>query len=168
MARKVRIDLGDTVLDVRLLVKGKRLKLAFAIGPVLESTSKGRPGTQPSYHHQSTYGKVDVFMDLMADKQVALSLEFTDEMGNPQNDEPGDVTVTWSVDDPGLINLSTDTDGRNAVAAAVGGLGNAVVHVDVVANGQSLSGDLAITVVTGLAERVNIVPGEVTESTPDV
>lgn len=164
----MRIDLGDTVLDVRLLVKGKRLKLAFVIGPVLESTSKGRPGDSLSYDHRGTYGKVDVFMDLMADKQVALSLDFTDEMGNPQNDEPGDVTVTWSVDDPGLINLSTDNGGRTAVAAAVGGLGNAVVHVDVVANGQSLTGDLAISVVTGLAERVNVVPGEVSETTPDV
>jgi hypothetical protein len=41
------------------------------------------------------------------------------------------------------------------------------VHVSSVLDGQDVDGDLAIVVVAGLAERVAIVAGDVTEVTPD-
>lgn len=104
-------------------------------------------------------------MDLMADQQVALTVGYTDEVGNPVP-APEEVTATFTVDDPTLINLTDNGDGT-AVAAAVGPLGTATVHVSTTLNGQELTGDLAIVVVAGLAERINIIAGEPTEVTPD-
>jgi hypothetical protein len=104
-------------------------------------------------------------MDLQADKQVPLSVQFTDEVGNPVA-APSGTAVAYTVDDPTIINLTDNGDGT-AVAAAVGPLGTANVHVEVSWNGHTLSGDLQIVVVAGLAERVNIVAGEPTEVTPD-
>ena len=108
-------------------------------------------------------------MDLQADKKVALSVGYTDEVGNPVA-TPAGATATYTVDDPSLINLTDNGDGT-AVAAATGTLGTANVHVDATAdlgNGpETLSGDLQIVVVAGLAERINIVAGEPEEVTPD-
>ena len=104
-------------------------------------------------------------MDLQADQQVPLSLEYTDEVGNPTT-APDEAAVTYTVDDPTIINLTDNGDGT-AVAAAVGALGTANVHVEAVFDGQTLTGDLQIVVVAGLAERLNIVAGEPTEVTPD-
>lgn len=104
-------------------------------------------------------------MDLQADKQVPLSVTWTDEVGNP-TDAPADAVVVYTVDDPSLINLTDNGDGT-AVAAAVGPLGTATVHVEATANGETVTGDLAIVVVAGLAERINVVAGEPTEVTPD-
>lgn len=162
------IDLGDAVLQFRLLIKGKRLKLVWHIGPVLESTADQRRAHRRSARarEKSATGRIDTAMDLMADKQVSLRLEFTDEMGNPTDDTPGSVSATYTVDNTSVINLTDNGDGT-AVAAATGVLGNAVVHAAVTANGQSLSGDLGITVVSGLAERVSISASDPTEVTPD-
>lgn len=104
-------------------------------------------------------------MDLEADKQVPLSVQFTDEVGNPTVPPDGWAAV-YAVDDPAIINLTDNGDGT-AVAAAVGTLGAANVHVDVTWNGTTLGGDLAINVVAGLVERISIVPGTPTEVTPD-
>lgn len=105
-------------------------------------------------------------MDLAADQQVTLSGEFTDEVGNPVA-TPADTTVVYTVDDPTIINLTDNGDGT-AVAAATGTLGTANVHAEATWNGNTVSGDLQIVVVAGLAERFNIVAGEPTEVTPDV
>lgn len=105
-------------------------------------------------------------MDLQADKQVPLSLQWTDEIGNPV-ETPADASATYTVDDPTVINLTDNGDGT-ATAAATGTLGTATVHVETTGGGQTLTGDLSITVVEGLAERVNIAAGEPTEVTPDV
>lgn len=104
-------------------------------------------------------------MDLLADKKVPLSVEFTDEIGNPVVAPSGAVTV-WTVDDPTIIALTDNGDGT-AVAAATGVLGTANVHVDVTFDGTTLSGDLQLVVVAGLAERINVVAGEPEEVTPD-
>lgn len=104
-------------------------------------------------------------MDLQADMQVPLSVEFTDELGNPVPPPTG-AAVVYTVDDPTVINLTDNGDGT-AIAAAVGTLGTANVHVEVTWNGFTVTGDLQIVVVAGMAERVNIVAGEPTEVTPD-
>lgn len=106
-------------------------------------------------------------MDLAADHQVPLSIQFTDELTNPVPAPPGAVTV-YSVDNPDFINLTDNGDGT-AVAAAVGVLGQAIVHSSTtVDGGDPVTGDLLINVVAGGAERVEIVAGEPTEVTPDV
>ncbi len=104
-------------------------------------------------------------MDLQADKQVPLAVEWTDEVGNPTA-APADATVVYTVDDPTIINLTDAGDGT-AVAAAVGVLGTATVHVEATVGGAVVTGDLAIVVVAGLAERLNVVAGEPVEVTAD-
>jgi hypothetical protein len=105
-------------------------------------------------------------MDLQADKQIPLSLQFTDEMDNPVP-TPAGTTAVYTVDDPTVINLTDNGDGT-AVAAAVGVLGTATVHVAVSVDGVPvITGDLQIIVMAGLAERVTIVAGPPVEVTPD-
>lgn len=62
----------------------------------------------------------------------------------------------------------TDYGDGTATAAAVGTLGTATVHVEATADGVTLTGDLAIVVVAGLAKRINVVAGAPVEVTPDV
>jgi hypothetical protein len=159
------VDLGDVVASFNIRVKGKRqFRLIWKIGQVTDTTPADRVVKHPPYAQNT--GRRDVTMDLMADKQVALSVGYTDEMGNPV-ETPADAVTVFTVDDPAVINLTDNGDGT-ASAAAVGVLGTANVHVVSSLNGGEVTGDLAIVVVTGLAERVTVVPGEVTEVTPDV
>jgi hypothetical protein len=158
------VDLGDVVASLNLRVKGrKHYRIIWRIGQISDTTPEDRTVKPPPYAQHT--GRRDVTMDLMADKQVALSVEYTDEVGNAVS-APADGSVTYTVDDPTIINLTDNGDGT-ATAAAVGALGTATVHVEATADGQSMTGDLAIVVVAGLAERINVVAGEPTEVTPD-
>jgi hypothetical protein len=158
------VDLGDLVLDWGIRVKCcPRLKLVWHIGPAADTGPEDRIIKPPPYH-QST-GRVDLIMDLLADQQVPLSVQYTDEVGNPVPSPTGG-TVAYTVDDPTIINLTDNGDGT-AIAAAVGPLGTANVHVEATADGVTLTGDLQIVVVAGLAERIEIVAGEPEEVTPD-
>ena len=158
-------DLGDLALDWRVRVKCCRpLRLVLRIGAPVDTDPADRAIKGPPYF-QST-GKVDLIMDLQADKKVALTASYTDEVGNPVP-TPADAAVTYTVDDPTIINLTDNGDGT-AEAAATGTLGTAHVHVDATSGGITLTGDLEIVVVAGLAERVAIVAGEPEEVTPDI
>lgn len=118
--------------------------------------------------YATTPREVDVRMDLQADKKVALSAEFTDEVGNATT-APAGAVLAYTVDDPTIINLTDNGDGT-AEAAATGTLGTANVHLDASwtdADGaHTVTGDLNIVVVVGLAERLNIVAGAPEEVTP--
>jgi hypothetical protein len=162
----VIIDLGDATLDIALHVKGlRRLRMRLHAGTPRGTAPEDRVVKGPPY--ATTPIKVDFVMDLMADQQVPLSVEYTDEVNNPVP-APPDATVVFTVDDPTIINL-TDNGNGTATAAAVGTLGTANVHVvATLGDGSSLSGDLQIVVVAGLAERINVVAGPPTEVTPDV
>lgn len=105
-------------------------------------------------------------MDLKADQQVDLSLDWTDEAGNA-TDAPADMTATYTVDDTNIIALTDNGDGT-ATAAATGALGMANVHVDVTGGGRSATGDLQLVVVAGDAERVTLTASDPTEVTPDL
>jgi hypothetical protein len=161
----VKLDLGDVTLSVELLVKGAARRRFIIHASVPRSTTPAdRVVKGPPYN--TATGKADAIMDLAADMQVTLTGQWTDEVGNPV-DTPADATVTYTVDDPTIINLTDNGDGT-AVAAAVGALGTANVHADATGAGQTVTGDLQIVVVAGLAERFNIAAGEPTEVTPDV
>ena len=161
----MKLDLGDAVLSLELLVKGRRRHRFVLRASVPRPTSpEDRVVKGPPYHQPS--GRIDLIMDLAADQQVTLTGEWTDEVGNPV-DAPADATVVYTVDDPTIINLTDNGDG-SAVAAAVGALGTATVHAEATGGGETVTGDLQIVVVAGLAERFNIVAGEPTEITPDV
>lgn len=105
-------------------------------------------------------------MDLGADQQVPLSVQWTDELGNPVGSPVG-ASYTYVVDDTTIINLTDNGDGT-AIAAATGTLGTANVNLTATVNGSTLTGTLNIVVVEGLAERINIVAGTPEEITPDV
>lgn len=104
-------------------------------------------------------------MDLAADHKVPLSIQFTDEVGNPV-DPPADSLVTFATDDASVLTVTDFGDGT-AEAIPTGVLGSANVGTTVVADGQTLTGTLNIVVVAGLAERVSIVAGDPVEITPD-
>lgn len=157
------VDMGDILIVTRWIVKGLRPpNLRWRIGRTFDTTTEDRivQGTP-----QPATGKVDLVMDLMADKKVDLSVEWTDEMGNPTT-TPDNATVTYTVDNTEVVNLTDNGDGT-AVAAAVGPLGTANVHVAATVNGTEVTGDLQIVVVAGLGERLNVVAGEPTEVTSD-
>jgi hypothetical protein len=161
----MEVDLGDVVAVFNLRVKGlRRFDLLLRVGVPYDTSPADRVVKPPPYAPHP--GKVDLIMDLQADKAVPLSVVYTDEVGNPTT-APVGATVAYTVDDPTLINLTDNGDGT-AVAAAVGALGTANVHVVATFNGTTLTGDLQIVVVAGLAERLNVVAGEPVEVTPDV
>lgn len=160
----MNLDLGDIVLTLKATVKGLHARqIRWHIGAPFDTTPEDRT---PRGQVAPCIGKADLTMDLMADKQVPLSLTWTDELGNPVT-TPTDATAVYSVDDPSIIALTDNGDGT-AVAAATGVLGPATVHVVATGAGLTLSGDLQIVVVAGLAERVDITAGEPTEVTPDL
>lgn len=153
-------DFGDLLHVEQWIVKGRRLHWVWRLGLVLDTVPTDR--TSHGTDVPST-GRIDAVMDLMADKKVTLSGQWTDEMGNP-TDTPADATVAYTVDNSDIIALTDNGDGT-AVAAAVGALGTANVHAVATASGfGELTADLAIVVVAGLAERFNITAGEPEET----
>ena len=158
-------DYGDLIHQERWIVKGRRFSFRWKIGPVDSITVTGAGGVHAPSHHTLTQ-KVDVVMDLRADQKVALTGQWTDEVGNPTTTPTG-ATVAYTVDNATVINLTDNNDGT-AVAAATGTLGTANVHAVANAPGHpELTGDLQIVVVVGLAERFNVVAGEPEEVTRD-
>lgn len=157
-------DLGDVRLDWAIRVKSQPpIDLVIRVSAPRDTTPDDRiikPG-QPC----RCLARKDLIMDLQADKKVTLTATYTDEVGNP-TDPPTGASVTYTVDDPSIINLTDNGDGT-AVAAATGALGTANVHVDALVGGSTLTGDLQIVVVAGLAERLSIDAGEPEEVTPD-
>lgn len=159
----MELDFGDAVLRVDLRVKGlQRYGVRWHLGPPQETDEADRVINGPPYTTQ--LGKADLTMDLMADKKVPLSVEWTDELGNPVV-APASVSATFTVDDPTIVALVDNGDGT-AVAAATGVLGTANVHGEFAADGTTVTADLQIVVVAGLAERANIVAGAPEEVTP--
>jgi hypothetical protein len=159
-------DLGDIVTHYEVFVKGRHFSLVFHIGPHLDLPVSERPAPQPP-QGITTPGRIDLLMDLGADKKVELAATLTDELGHPVP-APTGTTVTWAVDNTIVINLVVNPD-DSATAEATGELGNAIVSVVVtLPTGPVVTGDLLISVVAGEAERVEIVPGAISEVTPDV
>lgn len=161
-------NMGDIIVQTRWIVKGlQRPQFIWHIGSPKETTPDQRVVRGVA---QPASGRVDLIVDLMADKGIDLSPGWTDEVGNPVTTppDPTTYTVVYTVDNPAVINLTDNGDGTG-FAAATGTLGTATVHGEVnFINGDVQTGDLQINVVPGLAERFNIVAGEPREVTPDV
>lgn len=156
-------DFGDVLRHEEWLVKGRHLDLVWRVGVPLPTVATDRDRSGPA---TPATGEVNVVVDLQADKKVALSVEWTDEVGNP-TDAPTGADVTYSVDEPTVINLIDNGDGT-AVAAATGALGTATVHVEGTATGMpTATGDLQLIVVSGAAERLTVTAGPPEEITPD-
>jgi hypothetical protein len=160
----MQIDFGDVVAHLDLRVKGaRRLRIRVRVGAPRDTTAADRAVKGPPYAtHIEKKGPI---MDLQADKKFSLGLDWTDELGNTV-DVPEDATAVWTVDDPTVLNVTDNGDGTGE-AAATGTLGAANVHVEATSGGKTFTGDLAVMVVAGLAERVNVVAGDPEEVTPD-
>ncbi len=155
-------DYGDLLYHEEWVLKGARINWVWHIGPPSDTKPDDRPQASSGPSH--TTGRMDVSMDLQADKKVTLSASYTDEVGNPTG-TPDGATVTYTVDDNSIITLTDNGDGT-AVAAATGTLGQATVHGEATFDGNTVTGDLLIVVVAGLAERFEITAGEPEEVTP--
>lgn len=139
--------------------------MVLRLGPVRDSAPEDRvPHTTIASCVRTR--KVTHIMDLMADQKVAFAVEVTDEAGNPVP-VPAGTTVTFSVDDPALLNLTVNPDGVSGEVAAVGPLGSTILHAVGVLDGVTVTADEAINVIAGDAERFTLTFGEPEEVTPD-
>lgn len=165
----LRIQFGDVNLVAGIEVPGLQpaapLHLVWRVGAVRDTTPADRTaGPPPVYKYPP--GKVDLHMDLQADKKAALTIAAEDELGNPA---AFDGTYAYTVDDPSVIALTDNGDGT-ASAAATGVLGVATVTATATKTDGTLAGQgvLAFQVVAGDVATFEVVAGEVTEVTPDV
>lgn len=160
----IRLDLGDITLHLTARVKGLRPPcFVWRMGPVRDTVPADRvPGTRPEYKQKP--GKVDLIVDLHADKKVSFSLEAVDEMGNPTS---FDGTIAYTVDDPSIVAVTDNGDG-SGVAAAVGPLGTALLTATITpTNGAPIEKTEAINVIAGDAAAFNFTFGPEEEVTPD-
>jgi len=161
----VVIDEGDTWLQERRLVKGKRPTVIFHWGESVDTDPAHRI---PSGNQTPAPRKATTIMDLHADKSRTLTPKFGDEFGNPASDTPTDQTLVS--DNEALVTATDNGDGSFTVAA-VGGLGNLGVanltYSTTLSNGASIERVEAVNVIAGGAETVTFEFGEETETTPD-
>lgn len=160
-------DMGDIVIHTEWLIKGRHWKIVFHTGAHRDLPVNQRP-VPVTPTTQFTPERIDLIMDLGADKKVQLSVTFTDEVGNAVPTPIG-ATVVWAVDNTDVIALIDEDPNVSIWAAATGLLGNAIVTATVtLPNSTVVTGDLLLSVVPGEAERVAIAAGTVEEVTPDV
>lgn len=159
----IELDLGDIVISVTARVKNivQPNKIVWHIGPPRTVTDAERHNVHVSPITPHPSGKVDLYMDLLDNNKVKLSIGWTDEVGNPA-DAPASFTATYGVDNAAALSLTDNGDGT-AEVAATGTLDSGTVHVDVdwtdSDGAHNASGDLLITVVGSMADRINITPG---------
>jgi hypothetical protein len=159
-------DEGDTILQVRRLVKGRRPTFVPHWGPEIETTPADRvPGTTPPI---PAPGRPELIMDLHADKKRTRSVQAADEFGNPST---FDGTYAYTSDNPALVNVTDNGDG-SCVVAAVGGAGNlGVANLTFTATptggGAPIERVEAINVIAGGAETFVFNDGAEEEVTPD-
>lgn len=164
------LDFGDLIVSINARVKRLQPpKMVWGFGPFNEKNPNNDSNLNPIENSNlqavNTSRKVDVIVDLKADQKVSFSLQATDEAGNPAE---FDGTVTFSVDDAALLNLTDNGDGSGEVSAA-GTLGETMLRGQATRNsdGQTFSGVAAVAVVAGDAETFQFTFGTPEESTPD-
>lgn len=120
------------------------------------------PGPKPPYKQPPR--KVDIIVDLHADKKVEFELQPVDEMGNPTT---FDGTITYTVDDTSIVALTDNGDG-SGVAAAVGEVGTAILTATITpTTGAPTEKSEAINVIPGDADSFTFSFGDEQEVTPD-
>lgn len=166
MGNLARVPFGDAVLVFGLEIPGLApVDFILHWGVERDTTPEDRiKGTRPPYQTPPT--KVGSIMDLRADKKRSVQATGADEVGNPVPLPEGTV-VTYTVDDPALVNLTDNGDG-SAVVAATGTLGSTILRVTGTLNGQTATKEELIAVIAGNAERFgDFTFGDEEEVTPD-
>jgi len=156
-------DEGDTILQTRRLIKGRRVNFAVHYGAETKARPEDHtPGTTTA---TPAPGKALITMDLHADKKRTRAASAVDEMGNPTTFAG---TMTYAVDDPALVNLTDNGDG-SCVVAAVGPVGVANLTFTATPDvGAVIERVEAINVIAGDAASFTFVDGDEEEVTPDV
>jgi hypothetical protein len=159
-------DEGDTILQVRRLVKGRRFTVFFHDGAPRKSTPAERIPTGTSV---PAPGKAERMTDLHADKQITRSATLGDEFGNATT--TGAASQTYTSDNTALVTVNDHGDGT-ADIIAVGGPGNLgvanVTYTATLNSGATVERVDAINVIAGDAETVTFSDSAETEVTPDV
>lgn len=158
------IDHGDLIHFDEWLVRGLHVEPVWHIGAP-EDTTPGDRGVHYLYYSPRRPGRTDSIMDLKADKKVALTPAWSDEMGH-RTVAPADAAVSYTVDDPTIVALLDNGDGTWH-AASTGTLGTANVHGEASWAGRTATGDVQFVVIPGDAERFEIEVGPEEEVTPD-
>lgn len=103
-------------------------------------------------------------LTMTSSQKATLTVSFRDKKGNPA---PVDGAPVWGIDNPNVCALTPSPDGLSAEVSAIGPLGAALVSVQADADlGEGIvhiAGTLEVTIVSGAAETVEIVAGEVSE-----
>jgi hypothetical protein len=128
--------------------------------------------TVRSQRGPSFIGKATVLVDIAADKELPINgFTYTDEAGNPVP-KPADAVEVFTSDDPAIVSVVVADDGQLvARSVALGGPVN--VHgvsdwTDADGVAHQVTGDAALNVVAGGAERAEVSFGTAREITPDV
>lgn len=146
-------DEGDTVLQVRRLVKGRRVGFQLHDGTERDTVPADRiPNSTPAV--PTSPERINTVRDLAEDKKFTRTYAPVDEFGVPSVD-PFDGTQAFTTANPELLNVTDNGDG-SAVIAAVGGgaLGPAALTFTATpTNGNPpIVKDDTINVVAGAAE----------------
>jgi hypothetical protein len=160
-------DYGDLIHEERWLIKGRRWTFTPHFGAPTKTTAADRiPGTTAVPPPPGE--RVQIIMDLHADKKVTRTVMVGDEFGTPTT---FDGTFSYVGDNPSLVNVTDNGDG-SAVIAAVGGLGNTgVANLTFTATptvGAPVVRVEAINVIPGGAETFTFTDSSEEEVTPDI
>ena len=161
-------DEGDTILQVRRIVKGRRFNFQLHDGPEADTRPEDRvPNSTPAI---PSPGRIHTVRDLRQDKKFIRTYAPVDEFGTPTT-EAFDGTIAYTTDSPALINL-TDMGAGSVEVAAVGGgaLGPATLTfvATPASGGAAIQIDDVINVVVGAAEGFVVTDRPDEEVTPDV
>lgn len=164
------VDFGDLIYEERWLVKGRRFTFTPHWGAEQDTRPEDRvPGGGPSA--PTPQRRVELVMDLHADKKRTRTAVAGDEFGNPTTYNGAIAyTVENPPEHPDLVSLTDNGDG-SCVVAATGGLGNlGVAMLTFTATPEVGDPDVrveAINVIPGGAEAFLFEDGPEEETTPD-
>lgn len=135
-------------------------RVVFRIGPIRPLTGPVTP--TPQFLLSTPVGAIMANFLLPDDKSCTFSIDPKDAAGNPA---VLDSAPVWSTDTPAVLALTPATDGKSCVVKPVGpltpadGSKPAMLQVNILSEGKSLIGTLAVDVTGGQATTVTIVPG---------
>ena len=162
-------DEGDTFLQVRRIVKGRRPQFQLHDGTDRDTVASDRvPNSTPAV--PTTDGRIHTVRDLAQDKKFTRTYAPVDEFGAPAS-APFVGTQAFTTANPELINVTDNGDG-SAVIAAVGSgaLGAAALTFTATPDGGGAPVVIedTINVTAGAAEGFAATDSPDEEVTPDV
>lgn len=161
-------DEGDTILQIRRIVKGRRFNFQLHDGPEADTRPEDRvPNSTPAI---PSPGRIHTVRDLRQDKKFVRTYAPVDEFGSPTG-VPFAGTQTFTTANPELINVTDNGDGSAEIAAVGGGaLGPAGLTFTATPAGGGAPVVITdtINVIVGDAEGFAATDGPDEEVTPDV